>query len=502
MPSLWNADRAERSASAAEARAAGTVDVAVIGAGLTGLVTAVLLARAGKDVVVLEARHVGDGTTGNTTGKVSLLQGTKLSRIRAKHSPDTVRDYLTGNSEGQSWLLRYCESHGLSTQIEDAYTYAQSTTGLADADAELRAAREAGLPVSWAMEADVPFPFHGGVRLPEQAQLDPLPVLDSLLVELEEHGGRCLQGVRAESVSGSGPVRIKVRVRHDQPPEQITVDARHCVLATGIPILDRGGFFARVVPERSYCLAFEVPGGVTRPMLLSTDAPTRSVRYATSASGAEHLIVGGAGHTVGRGRDERSGLDELTEWTTRYYPGAQQTHLWSAQDYSPADELPYVGPILPGVDGILVATGFDKWGMTNAVAAGLALSGRVLGGHLPWAGAFASWSPHEFAGVGAALKANLEVGFHLARGWATPRVGRRVSADGAAKVSGPPWRLRAESCVDGAEHSVSAVCPHLGGVLNWNEVDHAWECPLHGSRFAPDGRLLEGPATSDLAGRA
>ncbi len=500
MPSLWNAGRIERPASEAEVLAAESVDVAVVGAGLTGLVTAVLLARSGKNVVVLEARRVGDGTTGNTTGKVSLLQGTKLSRIRAKHSAQTVRDYVTGNREGLAWLLHYCESHGLSTQTEDAYTYAQSAKGLDDADAEFRAAREAGLPVSWATDADVPFPFHGGTRLPDQAQLDPLPVLDSLITELEKRGGRPLQGARVESVSGFGPVRLKVNVRGESD-RHVTVRAEHCILATGIPILDRGGFFARVVPERSYCLAFEVPGEITRPMFLSTDAPTRSVRYARSADGTEHLIVGGAGHTVGRGGDERTGLDELAQWTQRYFPGAAQTHLWSAQDYSPADELPYVGPILPGADGILVATGFDKWGMTNAVAAALALSGRVLGGNMPWAGVFASWSPHELAGIGAALKANLEVGFHLARGWATPRLGRDRPADGEAEVSGPPWRLHADSSVDGVQHSVSAVCPHLGGVLNWNEVDLAWECPLHGSRFGPDGRLLEGPATSDLAPR-
>jgi glycine/D-amino acid oxidase-like deaminating enzyme len=197
MTSLWLSDRIESPTSAAAFADAG-YDVVVVGAGITGLTTAVLLARAGKHVAVLEARFVGAGATGNTTGKISLLQGTKLSRIANKHGKDVLRGYVAGNTEGRDWLLRYCEEHGLSVQREDAYSYAQSAAGVKDANAELVACRDAGLHAEWASEADVPFPFHGGVRLREQAQLDPLPMLSSLVTELETHGGRLFQGLRAE----------------------------------------------------------------------------------------------------------------------------------------------------------------------------------------------------------------------------------------------------------------------------------------------------------------
>jgi hypothetical protein len=161
--------------------------------------------------------------------------------------------------------------------------------------------------------------------------------------------------------------------------------------------------------------------------------------------------------------------------------------------------LRYVGPILPGNESILVATGFDEWGMTNGPAAALALSGRLLGGRMDWANAFASWSPHELAGITTALQANLEVGFNLARGWLTPATeSDHDTPKCGGLVSGPPWHLEARSNVDGDEHVVSPVCPHLGGIVNWNDADESWECPLHGSRFAPDGTLLEGAATRDL----
>lgn len=489
--SLWLADRHRPAESDLEQSSA---DVVVVGAGITGLVTAVLLTRAGKDVLVLEARTAGAVTTGNTTGKISLLQSTMLSKIVARHGADIARDYVRGNREGQDWVLRYCEANGVPVQQEDAYTYAQSAKEVPSARAELTAGRLAGLDVDWDDDAGVPFPYHGGVRLADQAQFNPMPLLDSLIAELNNRGGRIGEGARVRSVSQQ---RGRVRLRVHSGDGEVDVDAGQCVLATGIPILDRGGFFARLKPSRSYSFAFEVPGDIPRPMFISAGSPTRSVRYAP-VDGGERLIVAGADHTVGR-KSPTAELKELSSWAQTHFPGAVQTHEWSAQDYTPIDRLPYVGPILPGNEKIFVATGFNKWGLTAGVAAALLLSSRILGGRMDWARAFAAWSPHEVTGITTAMQANLEVGFHMTKGWLMPiaRSGASVPSEGGL-VSGPPWHLQAQCAVDGVQHRVSPVCPHLGGIVNWNDADKSWECPLHGSRFAPDGTLLEGPATRGL----
>jgi glycine/D-amino acid oxidase-like deaminating enzyme len=499
VTSLWLSDRVEQAWAASQLDDGPcSADVIVVGAGITGLMTALLLARAGKDVLVLEARSVGACATGNTTAKVSLLQGSHLSKILSKHGKNVARAYVDGNREGQEWVLNHCESHGVALQREDAYTYAQSGKGVASARAELKACQAVGLPAAWDDDAKVPFPYHGGVRLADQAQFDPMPFLDTLVVELLERGGRLVEHTRVRRVSGHGRnLRLQV---NNVAQQEVEIGAAQLVLATGIPILDRGGYFARVKPSRSYCFAFKVPGSITRPMMISADSPTRSVRYAPVPDG-ERLIVGGAGHTVGREKSPSKALQELSSWARMHYPGAVQTHFWSAQDYTPIDDLPYVGPILPNNDSIFVATGFNKWGMTNGAAAALALSSRMLGGRMGWSTAFASWSPHELSGLLTAMQSNLEVGFNLTKGWITPatRTGRRSpNEDEGGVVSGPPWHLEARCRVDGTEHRVSPVCPHLGGIVNWNDADKAWECPLHGSRFAPDGTLLEGPATRDL----
>lgn len=245
--SLWLANRSGSRGEASLDQP--SADVVVVGAGIAGLVTAALLARAGKNALVLEARSAGAVTTGNTTGKISLLQGTTLSKIVARHGADIARDYVKGNREGQDWLLRYCEQNNVAVQREDAYTYAQSAKEVPSARAELAACRLAGLDADWDDDAGVPFPYHGGVRLADQAQFDPMPLLDSLISELIDRGGRMVEGARVRSVSQHRD-RVQLRVRTGQ--DDVDVDTDQCVLATGIPILDRGAFFARVKPNRSY----------------------------------------------------------------------------------------------------------------------------------------------------------------------------------------------------------------------------------------------------------
>ena len=179
-------------------------EVVVVGAGLTGLATATLLARGGVQVAVLEARSVGAVTTGNTTAKVSLLQGTGYTHLSRHHPTEVVQAYVDANREGQAWLQRYCSDHDLPWQVRDTFTYAASPSERSTVEQELEASQRVGLDVEWVEQADVPFPFHGAVRLAEQGQIDPMPVLHALVDDLRRHGGTLHQGIRVTSIPGKG----------------------------------------------------------------------------------------------------------------------------------------------------------------------------------------------------------------------------------------------------------------------------------------------------------
>lgn len=472
------------------------VDVVVVGGGLTGLTTALLLARSGQSVLLLEARRFGDVTTGRTTGKVSLLQGTKLSRMLRTQSEHVTRSYVEGTVEGRDWLARFCADHAVPIDIRDAVTFASTPDERDSAEAEHRACQRLGIDTTWESDPDLGIPAYGATVLRDQYQIDPAPLLEALLDELSRHGGRVREDSRVLSVSKVGRPTVRTS-------DGAVVRAQHVVLATGTPVLDRGLYFAKLEPRRSYVLLY-AGADIPPAMLLSSGDPSFSVRDVTAPGGEPRLMVGGNGHTVGRTRSELEHLNGLRDWAAERYPGGTETHAWSAQDYSSHDGIPYVGKLPRGLGHIHLATGYDKWGLTNGVAAALRITGEILGDQPSWARPMGRRITRP-RGAATVVTTNLKVGLALATGiiGAESRTVDPKPAEGAGSVgrAGLNPVPVATSTVDGNTCSVIGVCTHLGGVLKWNDAERSWDCPLHGSRFAPDGAVLEGPATVPLPPR-
>jgi Rieske Fe-S protein len=278
------------------------------------------------------------------------------------------------------------------------------------------------------------------------------------------------------------------------------VRAGHVVIATHYPILDRGLYFARLTPQRSYCIAVRLASGEpARCMPINVGTPTRSLR-----DYSDQLIVGGEGHAPGAAEAQPERFEALADFAREHWDVAEVTHRWSAQDPVPYDHLPMIGPYRPGSRNLWVSTGFLKWGFSSATFAATILADAIQGRPPEWADTFSPSrvSPRSLpkvAQAGGKFVTDMAVD-RLRRPDARtteeiPRGEARVVADGRTGRTGV---YRDDT---GALHAVSMRCTHQGCLLRFNAAETSWDCPCHGSRFDVDGDVLEGPAVRPLERR-
>lgn len=470
----------------------GRSEVVIIGAGLTGVCLALMLARQGRQVTVLEARTVGAGATGGSTAKVSLLQGARLSQVRARHGDEVLADYVAGNRAGQQWLMDELRGRD-SVQQATAVSYVQDAANAGLVERELEAATAAGLDAYLVHSCDAPVAFSQGVAVDGQWQIDPVDALSVLVERAQQAGVRVVEGCR---VTGLDRRDMSVVTSLGE------VKADVVVCAAGAPLFDRAGLFARLEVHRSYAAMLRWHGPVPQQMLLSLDEPSRSYRWARDGDDTV-VLVGGRGHQVGAVESEAAQVSELLSWATTVFPNSEPVAWWAAQDYVPTRQLPFVGSLTPGDDRVFVATGYAKWGMTNGVAAALQLSGVLAGEPCEWAEAFDTWSGHEVKSLASTARLNASVTHDLVKDRVAvlKPLDDSLPAEGEGRVGRRGLHSVAQSTVDGCTRDVSAVCSHLGGIVRWNDAERTWDCPLHGSRFAADGTRIEGPAVEDLTPR-
>lgn len=485
MTSLWRADRPAIPTDPFPSDA--RFDHIVVGAGLTGLVTALLLARQGRTVAVLEGRTIGAVASGNTTGKLSLLQGTKLQKVRALNTPAVFQAYVDSQRAAFEWMRGYLTDAEVPFQRLPAVTYAETPDEVDAVRREYAAARAAGLPALLTDSAELPDRGHAAVVLDGQVQFDPMEVLARLAADIRALGGVIVDDARVVHVSLGDPA-----VAHT---ERGSVSADSIVFATGTPPLIRGLYWAKVEARRSYVVSFRLPEAAVASatgMFLGAGDQPHSIRWHEGS-----LLVGGSGHDVGR---QPTGFDpygEIEEWTRERWPGAEPTHRWSAQDYTPSSRIPFVGSLPRGHGRAYLATGYDKWGMTGAVAAALLLEADLAGRREGWQRVL-GMRPTLPQAVAVGIGANAAVLTWYARGYAGAI---RNALRGDRADATPALPPRAIIASEQGTTEVCLLCPHLGAIVRWNEAESTWDCPAHGSRFRATGEYLEGPTWHDLSSR-
>jgi glycine/D-amino acid oxidase-like deaminating enzyme/nitrite reductase/ring-hydroxylating ferredoxin subunit len=470
-----------------------TVDVVVIGAGITGLTAGLALASDGADVALFDAGDLCAGATGYTTAKVTSLHGLIYDELTRRHGAERAGTYAAANQMAIEHIAGLVAEHAIDCDWTraPAYTYVSTADRTGEIEAEVTAATAAGLPATLTIKTDLPYDVAAAVRVDDQAHFHPRKYCLGLAQALSTAGGKLFTSSPVTNVEDNDAgVTVEVaghRVRAD-----------HAIVATLLPILDRGAFFARAHPERSYAIAVEIEPPGPEGMYISADSPTRSIRPTADPT---VLVVGGEGHAMGDEPDTRRRYRVLESWARDTFKISRVLARWSTHDYRSVDRIPYVGPLTNGRRRVLTATGFGKWGMTNGTAAGRILADIVAGRANPWASTFDSTRLSPGPSARRFLCANFQVATHYVgdrlRTLRVPAADQLANGDGGivdldgTKVAG----YRDEG---GLLHAVSARCTHLGCQVSFNRAERSWDCPCHGSRFALDGSVLSGPATTGL----
>lgn len=469
------------------------MDALVVGAGVVGLTCALLLAESGREVAVLEADRLAGGVSGYTTAKLTAGHGLLYHDLESSFGEEAAGRYAEAQTAGLAHVRHLCERHSLDCDLESVanYVFAENEDEMEQLEQEAAAAGRAGLAAEVVRGLDVPFPAVGAVVLPDQAQFHPRRYLLAIASLVRQAGGRIVEGSRVMGIEGeAAPFTVHT--------DNGKLEAHSVVVATHYPIVDQGFFATRIHPRRSYVVAAPLPDGGLDGMFINVGTPTRSIRTTPLPDGRRLLLVGGEGHRVGQKPEHAAPYDVLTEYLGQHFSAGDVEYRWSAQDNFSVDRLPYVGRA-SNAEGIYVATGFAGWGMTNGTAAALSLAAAVQGQTTRWTELFDLERAHLRASAKRFVSENLNVAVQQVKGARPARASLEEIEPGAGAILSLDGRDAAVSRrATGKVQAVSASCTHMGCAVAWNEEESSWDCPCHGSRFAPDGAVLHGPAFEPL----
>jgi len=468
------------------------VDIAVLGGGIAGITTAAELVSAGRSVAVVERDRIVESVTGHTTAKLTSLHGLRYDHLLEQFGEDRARQY----AEANQWAIDHVEStaagHDIDCEFErrPAYTYAPGDRERIED--EVAAAQRLDLPASLEESTDLPFETGAAVRFESQAQFHPREYLLGLAETLTDGDGRIFEQTTATDVEDGSPCTVST--------DGGTITAGAVVVATHYPVADEARYYQRLSPKRSYVLAVRLDEDVPDGMYYSSGEPYFSVRP-SPAGNAGMALVGGQNHRTGHGGTTTDRYRDLERQARNRFDVESIEYRWATQDYTSVDRVPFVGVAAPQVSDIYVATGFGGWGMTNGTAAGLLLADLVRGRDNPWTDVY---DPTRFefgASKSDLVEHNKHAMKHLFEGYVESHPGLDLSGLDRGEALVADERddpVAAYRDGDGQVHAVSAVCPHMGCLVTWNDGEESWDCPCHGSRFDVDGSVLDTPAIDDL----
>lgn len=474
-------------------------DVIVVGAGIAGLSVAYELAVRGRNVIVLDRGRIAGGMTARTTAHLATALDDDYKELIRARSAEVAELYY------QSVVAAIDRAEAISSAEDidcdfarvDGYWVQAPDTPASELDEEFDACRRLGIPVE---HCDAPTRIHVGkarrsLRFPAQARFHPTKYLHGLVQALQRRGARLYADSCVESIE---PDLSGVVVKTSSGYE---LHGKDVVVATNSPVNVQVAIHTKQAPYRTYAIAARIPKGALRDALYwDTLDPYHYVRLQPFSADEDIVIVGGEDHKSGEADDGHQRFALLEQWTRDRLPVLHEiSHRWSGQVLEPTDFTGFIGRS-PDEEHIFIASGDSGQGITNGLVAGLLISELITKGTSPWKEVYA---PER--------KIHKNIGEYISEN-ITPlkNMAEYLTADAVESVQGlrpGEGRLvrsglkKIAACRDrqGTLHLHSASCTHLGCVVHWNSLEQCWDCPCHGSQFAPDGSCLNGPAVSPLS---
>lgn len=470
------------------------VDILIIGGGLAGIACAYQLLGQGASLAILEGNTVLGGVTAHTTAKITSQHGLIYDKIKTTMGDELAQQYADANQWAIHEIKRISDKHDIQCDYvtESAYIFTQEEKQLQKIEKEVNAAADLGIKASFVDSIPFNMPIKGAVRFDDQARFHPLKFGLGVVKYVTEQGVQIFENSRAIDIEENDGYVVTTS-------QGKRVTAKKVIIATHYPFYNKHGmYFARIYTERAYALAIKAkekfPGG----MYINADDPARSMRNQETQDG-EIILVIGDHHKTGQGMSMVKHYEALVDFANTLFTVQDIPYRWSTQDCMTIDGLPYVGNYTSNTPNLYVATGFQKWGITNSIVSSVILKDLIIHGKSPWQDVYNPSRKTIVASAKNFIVENINVAEQLLDGKLS-QLPKNINLEpgdaGVFRIDGK--RIGAYRDRQGNLHLVNTTCTHMGCELNWNSAEESWDCPCHGSRFTYEGKIITGPAVKPL----